>query len=265
MNKIEALNQKLQNEPRLFIDVFDPLTQTYLDRNQTAVSILENHASIMEYYRSFYAKGHNEIGIISKRKNGTSYIGKQLPINVSFQANEEPIPDPQTPNQQTNRQSDNMPIEGLGGGKKELSIDDYINLKYTDREHKQLAEKFKELEEKHLSERKKRKKYQKLFEEVSTKSFLETDTGKEALGIAKTLGLAFIEKQSSIGALGGGQAAEFNGLSDDKKAFVKEILQNPKLQDASLQNLSMVAVGLSNSEAFIASLGELLTQYELIP
>lgn len=84
MSKVEKLNQQLKNNNKLFIDVIDPLKREYIDRNLNAEMILQSNSSIMEYYKSFHAKGFNEISIISKRKKGTSYIDKQLPITISF-------------------------------------------------------------------------------------------------------------------------------------------------------------------------------------
>lgn len=269
MNKIEALNKQLAENPKLFIDVIDPQNQNYIERNMNAEMILKNHNSLNDYYKSFSVKGFKEIGIISKKSNGSSYVNKKLPIPISFEA-KQPDLNSQTPSPQQIAASDNMLVESLGTGKagKQLSLDDYIALKYMANDHKKLIEDFKELKAKHKAEKTDRKRYQKLYEEESKTSFLDTDTGKKAIGLVESLGMAFIDKASK-GALAGGSQQqptnELNGLSPDKLAFVTQVLKSPKLLDDALKNLSMVAVGLSNSDAFTAALELVLNEYELSP
>lgn len=270
MNRIELLNDRLLKQPKLYIDVFDPQNQDFIERNLTAEMILKNHSSLTDYYKSFHSKGFSEIGIIAKKKNGTSFINKELPITVSLQPENKPDPTFQKQDQQQNNNSDNVQFESLGTGKREMSLDKYIDLNYTEKEHTKLVSEHKELKTKYSSEKKKRKKYQKMFEKISTKSFLETPTGEKAIGIIESLGATFLEKRAVVNGLGGGQQQptkpdQLAGLSDDKIAFVSQVLKSPKLKDEALQPLSMVAVGLSNSEDFTAALSLLLEEYELTP
>lgn len=268
--KIDKLNKLLESNPKFAVDIYDPLKsdieEDYLDRNVNIEAILKNYSNPTEYYKSFYHKGFNEIGIILKKKNGSSWFKNHLPITISFTTAQ----DNQTPNPQNEKNSDNMLVESLGGGKasKGLSLDDYIDLNYTKKDHEKLIDKYSKLEAEHKSEKKKRKKYQKLFEKASTTSFLETETGKKTIGLVETLGMAFIEKHASTTALAGGnqqqpQPTILNNLSEDKKAFVKEVLSNPNLEDSILKNLSLTAVGLQNSDSFSSALDLLLDEYEL--
>ncbi len=269
MSQITELNKKLENNPKQYIDVYDPSKRQWIERNMNIDAILQNYSSVMDYYKSFLAKGFNELGIVIKRKNGTSYVNKQLPVIIKLQEKETPAQNYQTPSSQPKQASNNMPIDSLGAGVKNLTLDKYIDLNFTEKEHAKLVKEHVKLEEKYTSEKKKRKKYQKLFEEVSTKSFIETPTGQKAIGLVETLGMAFIEKTTSASALANGKQQPvingLDGLSETKKAFVNEILKSPKLTDEVLQNLSLTAVGLSNSEAFISALDLLLQEYELIP
>jgi len=87
MNTLEKLNQRLNNNQNLFIDVYDNITLKKIDKNQNAYSILLNHNSFYDYYKSFYKKDFQEIKIIAKTKITKYFKRKELPINIILKKN----------------------------------------------------------------------------------------------------------------------------------------------------------------------------------
>lgn len=269
MNQLETLISRVTADKMLFLDIQDVANNRLLDNNQSAEAILQSFSDLTTYFKSFHSNRVKQIGVLVKRKNGNRFNAKEKAVIITFSQKEQPhtvtslsagvkAPTPQP-------KKDAVEFKGLNGVSKDLQIDDYINMKQSEKDFEKLITDHKVLKGKYTKERRKRKKYEKYLIKNQNTPFLETETGKQLLGFGKEALPMLIKKftPNGSGALAGGQKSELDGMSAVKVEFFNSILKDDRLDDAIVNDLTAIFTGMINLEPFREAVTSLMYEHEL--
>lgn len=259
MKQLDTIIQKLKKDQYFAVTITDSDSFKNVCTNRLAAQMVEDSGSVENFFNGIVEKGHIEIAIQPRRKNGSSFKDDGPPVKLSLRPKGEQYHEatPMPANSALQPSHVNSPMFGLMAGLNGMDMayryQDYPKL---ERENERLK----------LENEQHKEKIAELKEELLKRDFSENKAAGNKELISELLGAlpgvmgAFASAKGAAG-LNGAQAAT-EQLSENKQMLINALKGQ---HDGIAYYMNAVLEGMTTNEAFGKELLNLLQTNKLIP
>jgi hypothetical protein len=253
MQELENLMKKLNSDVYSALSVFDKSANRFLFRNKSHSEIIQEFGTAEDFFEDLFAKGHRNLTLTLKRKNGSTYKIDGQSFDVNFSASNEPqtLPVQQTQPQPQQKQDVFSNSFGLG-------TLDVMNLMVAKNDASRL---FTENEVLKGENKELKSKYETIREEqLLSKYNADKESGLwGAIQGVITNAPALISTFKTGASVG--LAAPVETFASETKQHFATTLQH--IDDSVVNVLDSINNGLNSNQEFSSELAELLKKYQL--
>jgi thiol-disulfide isomerase/thioredoxin len=254
MQELDNLIEKLNTDKYSAVSVFDIPANRWLFRNKSHQEITEEYQSAEDFFEDLFAKGHRNLSLTLKRKNGSTHKIDGEPFDVNFSAQSKAQTAVATPVQQAKP----MQVQDVFSNSFGLGTLDVMNLMVAKNDASRLHTENEVLK----SENKElKKKYEEIREEQLASKY---DTNKSKGNQEMLLG-AIQQLPTLISFVKGTPVV---GLSAPVETYESEAKQNfamalQHIDDTVVGVLDSINKGLNTNNEFSQELAQLLKKHQL--
>jgi hypothetical protein len=265
----------LENDALAHLEVYNALTGDIIEKALNASLATTKSGSVTQYFESLYQKGVQEITVVQKRKNGTSWKEKKCPYHYSLSRKDE-----------NNARSTaaistqtNAPVNdlfGLAGSAQQMGLSQGAMMQMYSKaeklpevtmERNEYRSDVKRLKAELEEERRKNMRYELGLEgrTGAGEKFMETLADPDVLTtLVSSVSDAISKSKASGLSQGASQPQELQTGSETKNALIK-LISKPNVNDEmAISAYHLLSFAIQGNQEFIDGFGALVTNHQTL-